>query len=98
MNDFLAVIKSKSKKGIVIDAGVQVSLFSATALSVGYYTISVDARQEHVQMNVASREMNGFNESHGMADGALSNRCSQWATIPRRMQENGNPPLYAQAL
>ena len=51
MDAFRKALHNKTK-GIVIDAGAQVGLFSAAALSAGHYTISIDARPEHVQMNL----------------------------------------------
>ena len=80
-------------RGIVIDAGSQVGLFSAAALSAGHFTISIDVMPEHVQMNVVSRAINNLTgpERGFVVHGALSDGCGRWATLPHRLQEEGNP-------
>ena len=91
MRSFMAALAGKPR-GIVVDAGAQVGLFTAAALASGHYTVSIDARQEHVHMNLASWAINNVTERDGMiVHGALSDRCGQWATIPREQQYANNP-------
>ena len=91
VREFQEAIRNKPKS-IVIDAGAQVGLFSAASLSAGHYTISIDARPEHVEMNKMSRSLNGKNDTSDgfIVHGAIADRCGQWATIPKN-HERGNP-------
>mgnify|MGYP003887962105 CR=1 FL=1 len=67
--------------GIVIDAGSQVGLFSAVALAAGHYTVSVDARPEHIQMNMVSRALNGYYDT--------PTTSPQSSKIPQQHKQHG---------